>query len=61
MEAALTEASGLKRDPAYKLAAIALDKMGVEVPRALSPAVFHWPVEDVACWMSRVGFSHSLF
>lgn len=56
VESALVKISGLKRDPAWKLAALALDSMGSKVPKALSLQVFHWPVEDVVCWMNREGF-----
>ncbi|KAL5108471.1 NAD hydrolase sarm1 [Taenia crassiceps] len=56
VESALVKVSGLKRDPAWKLAALALDTMGSKVPKALSLQVFHWPVEDVVCWMNREGF-----
>ncbi|VDK37673.1 unnamed protein product [Taenia asiatica] len=56
VESALVKISGLKRDPAWKLAALALDSIGSKVPKALSLQVFHWPVEDVVCWMNREGF-----
>uniref|UniRef100_A0A5K3F208 ADP-ribosyl cyclase/cyclic ADP-ribose hydrolase n=1 Tax=Mesocestoides corti TaxID=53468 RepID=A0A5K3F208_MESCO len=56
IESALVKVSGLKREPAWKLAALVLDKMGSTVPKALSLRVFHWPVEDVVCWMIREGF-----
>ncbi|VDM33469.1 unnamed protein product [Hydatigera taeniaeformis] len=56
VESALVKISGLKRDPAWKLAALTLDIMGSKVPKALSLQVFHWPVEDVVCWMNREGF-----
>ncbi|KAM7535615.1 hypothetical protein Aperf_G00000100490 [Anoplocephala perfoliata] len=56
IESALVKVSGLKRDPAWKLAAHALYTMGSKVPRALSLQVFYWPIEDVVCWMNREGF-----
>nr|CDS30674.1 sterile alpha and tir motif containing protein [Hymenolepis microstoma] len=56
IETALVKVSGLKRDPAWKLAAHALDIMGSKVPKALSLHVFNWPTEDVICWMNREGF-----
>ncbi|KAM3184211.1 hypothetical protein ACTXT7_008827 [Hymenolepis weldensis] len=56
IESALVKVSGLKRDPAWKLAAHALDTMGSKVPKALSLHVFNWPTEDVICWMNREGF-----
>lgn len=55
IESALVKVSGLKRDPAWKLAAHALDTMGSKVPKALSLQVFRWPIDDVVCWMNRVG------
>lgn len=55
IESSLRKVSELKRDPARKLAAQALDLIGFPIPKALTLKVYMWPTEDVVCWINRVG------
>nr|VZI11821.1 unnamed protein product [Spirometra erinaceieuropaei] len=54
----LRELAETENIPTSTLASQALSLLGIPIPKCLSMQVCQWSIEDVVCWMSRIGFDN---